>query len=83
MNGNLSKWNSVASFGTGLGALRADKAGSAPFAGGGQPFGRRKKIRRRQKCLFKDVYFTSKRRSELALASASSCSGLAGNLPRR
>ena len=34
MNGNLSKWNSVASFGTGLGALRADKAGSAPFAGG-------------------------------------------------
>lgn len=51
--------------------------------GGGQPLGRRKKIRRRQKCLFKDVYFTSKRRSELALASASSCSGLAGNFPRR
>ena len=64
--------------------FRANKACSAAFCRGvGQSPGSQKKIRRRQKCLFIDVYFTSKRRSESALAKASSCSGLAGNLPRR
>lgn len=34
MNGNLSKWNSVASFGTGLGALRANGVCSVAFCRG-------------------------------------------------